>query len=115
VGFHLPTDFGAVKAGVNVALPSIHSIAQGRQLVFFDRLAKREIGFACVNTELDEDFWLEFRDTSVRTEQDVLAILELPVLSQVPWVGVEPEEKNENGKYKPKKKSSEEKKETVEV
>jgi uncharacterized protein involved in exopolysaccharide biosynthesis len=60
-------------------------------------------------------FWLEFRDTSVRTEQDVLAILELPVLSQVPWVGVEPEEKNENGKYKPKKKSSEEKKETVEV
>jgi polysaccharide chain length determinant protein (PEP-CTERM system associated) len=60
-------------------------------------------------------FWLEFRDTSVRTEQDVLAILELPVLSQVPWVGVEPEEKNENGKYKHKSKPREEKKETVEV
>jgi hypothetical protein len=60
-------------------------------------------------------FWLEFRDTSVRTEQDVLAILELPVLSQVPWVGVEPEQKEENGKRRAQQKSSEEKKETVEV
>jgi len=57
-------------------------------------------------------FWLEFRDQSVRTEQDVLAILELPVLSQVPWVGVETEEKNGSGK---RKRSSEEKKEIVEV
>ena len=57
-------------------------------------------------------FWLEFRDQSVRTEQDVLAILELPVLSQVPWVGVETEEKNGSGK---KKRSKEEKTETVEV
>jgi len=56
-------------------------------------------------------FWLEFRDTSVRTEKDVLAILELPVLSQVPWVGVD-EEKNGSGK---RKLSGEEKKETVEV
>ncbi|MBV9339263.1 MAG: lipopolysaccharide biosynthesis protein [Acidobacteria bacterium] len=31
--------------------------------------------------------WLELRDKSVRTEADVLAVLELPVLSQVPWVG----------------------------
>jgi len=60
-------------------------------------------------------FWLEFRDTSVRTEQDVLAILELPVLSQVPWVGIEPEQKEENGKRRAQQKSSEEKKETVEV
>jgi polysaccharide chain length determinant protein (PEP-CTERM system associated) len=57
-------------------------------------------------------FWLEFRDQSVRTEQDVLAILELPVLSQVPWVGVEAAEKNGSGKHK---RPSEEKKEIVEV
>ncbi|MBV9180626.1 MAG: hypothetical protein JO356_04885 [Acidobacteria bacterium] len=30
--------------------------------------------------------WLEMRDQCVRTEQDVLAVLGLPVLSQVPWV-----------------------------
>jgi protein tyrosine kinase modulator len=33
--------------------------------------------------------WFEFRDKLVRTEDDVVAILELPVLSQVPWVGTE--------------------------
>jgi len=53
--------------------------------------------------------WLEFRDQSVRTEQDVLAILELPVLAQVPWVGVEVPG---SGKHK---RPSEENKETVEV
>jgi protein tyrosine kinase modulator len=31
--------------------------------------------------------WFEFRDQLVRTEDDVVAILELPVLSQVPWLG----------------------------
>jgi polysaccharide chain length determinant protein (PEP-CTERM system associated) len=54
-------------------------------------------------------FWLEFRDQSVRTEQDVLAILELPVLAQVPWVGVEVPR---SGKHK---RPSEENKEIVEV
>jgi len=42
--------------------------------------------------------WLEMRDQSVRTERDVLAVLELPVLSQVPWLGVEAAEKNGNSK-----------------
>ncbi len=40
--------------------------------------------------------WLEFRDQSIRTEADVMALLELPVLTQVPWVGAEI--KNGNGK-----------------
>jgi hypothetical protein len=65
--------------------------------------------------------WLELRDQSVRTERDVLAVLELPVLSQVPWVGVEVEEKNGYGKrrfgFGSKSPSEDEKdrKETVEV
>ena len=33
--------------------------------------------------------WLEFSDRSVRTEADVVALLNLPVLTQVPWVGAE--------------------------
>lgn len=53
--------------------------------------------------------WLELRDQAVRTERDVLAVLELPVLSSVPWVGVEDSEKNGKGK------SKKDKKETVEV
>jgi polysaccharide chain length determinant protein (PEP-CTERM system associated) len=60
-------------------------------------------------------FWLEFRDSLVRTEQDVLAILELPVLAQVPWVGVDPNETGGSGKQKEPKQAREEKKETVEV
>jgi protein tyrosine kinase modulator len=60
--------------------------------------------------------WLELRDQSVRTERDVLAVLDLPVLSQVPWVGVETPEKNGNSKRKFGFGSkSEDKKETVEV
>jgi len=61
--------------------------------------------------------WLELRDTSLRTETDVVAALELPVLSQVPWVGVEPEQKNGNRKRKfgLKSNSGDEDKETVEV
>jgi polysaccharide chain length determinant protein (PEP-CTERM system associated) len=62
--------------------------------------------------------WLELRDQTVRNERDVLAVLELPVLSQVPWVGVEASEKNGDGKRKfgfGSKSKSEDKKETVEV
>ena len=61
--------------------------------------------------------WLEMRDTSLRTETDVLAALDLPVLSQVPWVGVEAETKDGNRKRKSRSKpvSGEEQKETVEV
>jgi len=60
-------------------------------------------------------FWLELRDTAVRTESDVIAILDLPVLSQVPWVGVEMAEKNGNGNVKAGSRSGDDKKETVEV
>jgi uncharacterized protein involved in exopolysaccharide biosynthesis len=41
--------------------------------------------------------WLEMRDKSVRTESDVIAALELPVLTQVPWVGAETANGNGNG------------------
>jgi capsular polysaccharide biosynthesis protein len=41
--------------------------------------------------------WLELRDKSVRTESDVIAVLDLPVLTQVPWVGVETANGNGNG------------------
>ena len=62
--------------------------------------------------------WLEMRDQSVRTERDVLAVLELPVLSQVPWVGAEASDKNGSSKRKfglGSKSGVEDKKETVEV
>lgn len=45
--------------------------------------------------------WLELRDKSVRTEADVLAVLSLPVLTQVPWVGIEDASKK-NGHSKRK-------------
>jgi polysaccharide chain length determinant protein (PEP-CTERM system associated) len=45
---------------------------------------------------------LEFRDQSVRTEADVVALLELPVLTQVPWVGTETGANNGNGKSRKK-------------
>jgi polysaccharide chain length determinant protein (PEP-CTERM system associated) len=41
--------------------------------------------------------WLELSDKSIRTEEDVLAALELPMLVSVPWVGTEPGERK-NGK-----------------
>ena len=46
--------------------------------------------------------WLEFRDQSIRTEADIVALLELPVLTQVPWVGVEAN--NANGVSRKKEK-----------
>jgi uncharacterized protein involved in exopolysaccharide biosynthesis len=55
---------------------------------------------------------LEFRDKSVRTESDVLALLELPVLSQVPWVGMDVAQNN-GGKRARSRSGGE--KETIEV
>ena len=46
-------------------------------------------------------FWLEFRDNSIRTEADAEAVLELPMLIAVPWVGVILEEPR-NGNRRPK-------------
>jgi uncharacterized protein involved in exopolysaccharide biosynthesis len=58
--------------------------------------------------------WLEMRDQCVRTEQDVLAVLGLPVLSQVPWV--RPEDAGKNRSAKPgAKRLPERKKAIVEV
>jgi len=54
--------------------------------------------------------WLEFRDQCVRTEEDVIALMQLPVLSQVPWVTSESADQNGSGKSRRR-----EKKETVEV
>jgi uncharacterized protein involved in exopolysaccharide biosynthesis len=34
--------------------------------------------------------WLEFRDKAIRDERDVLAGLELPMLTNIPWVGPAP-------------------------
>src|SRR5215469_4049881 len=46
-------------------------------------------------------FWLEFRDNSIRTEADAEAVLELPMLIAVPWVGLTLEEPK-NGNRRPK-------------
>jgi polysaccharide chain length determinant protein (PEP-CTERM system associated) len=54
--------------------------------------------------------WLEFRDESVRTEADVVALLDPPVLTQVPWVATEAADSNGNGKSRKR-----DRKETVEV
>jgi polysaccharide chain length determinant protein (PEP-CTERM system associated) len=43
---------------------------------------------------------LEMRDKSLRTEADVIAALDLPVLSQVPWVGAEAEDGDSHRKRK---------------
>jgi capsular polysaccharide biosynthesis protein len=56
--------------------------------------------------------WLEFRDKSVRTEADVIALLGLPVLTQVPWVGAETAASNGNEKSSSRRGKE---KETVEV
>jgi capsular polysaccharide biosynthesis protein len=41
--------------------------------------------------------WLELRDKSIRTEQDVLAALELPMLVSLPWIGATGNEHPTNG------------------
>ena len=41
--------------------------------------------------------WLEFSDKSIRTEKDVAAAMELPMLISVPWLGPEEEEVSVNG------------------
>jgi len=61
-------------------------------------------------------WWLELRDKSIRTEQDVLAALELPMLVSVPWIGADGGFRSSNGRWNGRSKpATEEKKETVEV
>ena len=60
--------------------------------------------------------WLEFRDSSIRTEADAEAALELPLLATVPWVGIVAEEEgNQKLKFWNRKKTPDEKKDTVGV
>ncbi|HZP64092.1 MAG TPA: Wzz/FepE/Etk N-terminal domain-containing protein [Terriglobales bacterium] len=57
--------------------------------------------------------WLELRDKSIRTEQDVIAVMELPMLVSLPWLGVSND--GDGGKRARRRSSSEEKEETVQV
>jgi uncharacterized protein involved in exopolysaccharide biosynthesis len=41
--------------------------------------------------------WLEFSDKSIRTEKDAAAIMDLPLLISVPWLGEDGEEAAANG------------------
>ena len=59
--------------------------------------------------------WLELIDKSICNEADVLAVLDLPMLASVPWVGVETAQKNGRGHWYGRKWADEEKKETVKV
>ena len=60
--------------------------------------------------------WLELRDTSIRTEADAEAVLELPMLVSVPWVGAAAVH-DKNGKFKfwNRNKTADEHKETIGV
>ena len=60
---------------------------------------------------------MEMRDKSLRTESDVIAALDLPVLSQVPWVGADVDAANLNGKsrFGLKSKTADHETEKVEV
>ena len=60
--------------------------------------------------------WMELRDSSIRTEADAEAALELPMLAAVPWVGVTlPEGENGKLKFWNRDKKPEEQKDTVGV
>jgi polysaccharide chain length determinant protein (PEP-CTERM system associated) len=38
--------------------------------------------------------WLEFRDSSIRNERDLLAAMDLPMLGSLPWVGADTDKRN---------------------
>ena len=57
--------------------------------------------------------WLEFTDKSIRTEEDAIAVLDLPVMVSIPWIGAE--EKNLHGRVNGRSKSAAKEKETIEV
>src|SRR5438128_1529888 len=59
--------------------------------------------------------WMELRDKSIRTEQDVLAAMELPMLVSLPWVNPDSVARNGNGRFRIRSKTSDEKERTVEV
>jgi uncharacterized protein involved in exopolysaccharide biosynthesis len=57
--------------------------------------------------------WIELRDKAIRTEKDVEAVMELPTLVSVPWLG--PNLVGKVDKYGSRDSNQEPKKETVEV
>jgi polysaccharide chain length determinant protein (PEP-CTERM system associated) len=57
--------------------------------------------------------WLEMRDKAIRTESDVTAVMDLPMLVSVPWIG--PAADQNQGRFRRSKSKAEDKKETVEV
>jgi polysaccharide chain length determinant protein (PEP-CTERM system associated) len=59
--------------------------------------------------------WMEMRDKALRTEQDVLAVLDLPVLVSMPWIGQEKAGKNGYGTGPGTFKRAEDKKAAVKV
>jgi polysaccharide chain length determinant protein (PEP-CTERM system associated) len=59
-------------------------------------------------------FWLELRDKAIRSEQDVLAVLELPLLASVPWIGADGDGNN-GGPLSRGRPDKENKREPVEV
>lgn len=59
--------------------------------------------------------WMELRDKSIRTEQDVLAAMELPMLVSLPWVSPVAVAKNGNGMFRIRSKPSDQENQTVEV
>ncbi len=60
--------------------------------------------------------WLEMRDKSIRSEQDVMAALDLPTLVSVPWIGADAGDRASDGRLhlRPRSKTHQ-KKEIVEV
>ena len=65
-------------------------------------------------TGLGLALWLELRDKSIRTEQDVIAAVELPMLVALPWVGTDGNGRNGGFLHWPKSPSNG-KKQTVRV
>jgi len=61
--------------------------------------------------------WLELRDKSIRTEKDVEAVLDLPLLVSLPWVGDGHPPRNGGHKYgkPPKAREGKEKSESLKV
>jgi capsular polysaccharide biosynthesis protein len=60
---------------------------------FPNRLLFAAAGMGCgLVLGLALGIWNEFRDTSIRTQADAEAALELPMLVAVPWVGVNPDD-----------------------
>ncbi len=59
--------------------------------------------------------WLEFTDKSIRTEEDAVAVLDLPVMVSIPWIDLDQEDRNLHGKNGLQQRPVHDERETVEV